>query len=122
MIESMKHLLFGLVVACTLSLPAGATVVQSLDLPQLVGQSERIVRGHVAAQRAYWADGRIWTDVTVRVDATYKGPAAQTLLVRRMGGSVNGIGSRTIGEAEFGNGEEVFLFLRKAADAYQTVA
>ena len=121
MIESMRHLLLGLVITCTLSQPARATVVESLDLRELVNRSERIVRGHVAAQKAYWADGRIWTDVTIRVDATFKGAPAQTLLVRHLGGSVNGIGSRTIGEVQFAQNEEVFLFLRHAADAYQTV-
>ena len=127
MIESMRHLLFGLVIACTLSQPARATVVESLDLRELVNRSDRIVRGHVTAQRAYWADGRIWTDVTVRVEATFKGapaatlPASQTLIVRHLGGKVGTIGMRTIGEVQFAPDEEVFLFLRRAADAYQTV-
>jgi hypothetical protein len=127
MIESMRHLLLGFVITCTLSQSAQATIVESLDLREMVSRSERIVRGRVAAQKAYWADGRIWTDVTIRVDATFKGapaqtlPASQTLIVRHLGGTVNGIGSRTIGEVQFAPNEEVFLFLRHAADAYQTV-
>ena len=121
MIESMKHLLLGLVITCTTSLSASATVVESLDLTQLVGRSDRIVRGHVASQRAYWADGRIWTDATIRVDQAFKGGPVAQLVVRRLGGKVGGIGMRTIGEVEFADGEEVFLFVRRAADVYQTV-
>jgi len=41
--------------------------------------------------------------------------------VRRLGGKVGGIGMRTIGEVEFVDGEEVFLFVRRAADVYQVV-
>src|SRR5262249_10925695 len=123
MIEWMRNVVFGLVIACSFSLPARATVVESLELRDLCARADRIVRGQVVRRRAYWDDAhqRIWTDVTIRVDATFKGPASQTLMVRRLGGSVGGIGMRTIGEVEFADGEEVFLFVRRAADAYQTV-
>jgi hypothetical protein len=120
----MRRLFLGFVIACTVSLSARATVVLSLDLRELVARSERVVRGHVTAQRSFWDDAHrgIFTDVTIRVDATFKGEPVQSLVVRRLGGSVGGIGMRTIGEVEFGNGEEVFLFLRRRmADTYQTV-
>src|SRR5262249_33628227 len=114
-------------IACVLSHSAQATIVEALDTPALVGRADQIVRGRVVAMRAYW-DGsheRIWTDVTVRVAETFKGAQAATLVVRRLGGSVGGIGVRTFGEVEFSDGEEVFLFLRrvpsKPTAVYQTV-
>ena len=103
-------------VGAALALPrhAQATIVERLGLPDLVAKSDRIVRGTVISQESRWDDGhdRIYTDVTVRVADTYKGPAAQTLVVRRQGGTVSGIGMRTIGEVVFSNGEEVMLFLQ----------
>jgi hypothetical protein len=120
--------LAALLLTCAVSYPAHATIVEALDTRGLVNLSDRIVRGHVVSQVAAWDDAhqRIWTDVTIRIDETYKGtPAGATLLIRRQGGSVAGIGMRTIGEVEFANGEEVFLFLRrvplKSGEIHQTI-
>src|SRR5262249_61601046 len=101
--------------ACTRSPPACANIGATLDTRALVAESDQIVRGRVVAQMARWDDAheRIFTDVTIRVDETFKGARTATLLIRRQGGSVGGIGMRTIGEVEFAAEEEAFLFLRR---------
>jgi len=122
----MRRLAFLIALVCTLSQPASATIVATLDTRALVAESDQIVRGRVVAQMARWDDAheRIFTDVTIRVDETYKGARTATLLIRRQGGSVGGIGMRTIGEVEFAAEEEAFLFLRRIphTNLFQTVA
>jgi hypothetical protein len=107
---------------------AFATAVETMGTAELVAQSDSIIRGRVIARAASWDPGhtRIYTDVTVHVEEIYKGPANETLTVRRLGGSVDGIAMRTIGEAQFADNEAVFLFLRRLPisqpnTVYQTV-
>jgi len=51
---------------------------------------ERIVVGQVTAKTGRWGEGRkmIWTDYTVRVDETWKGEPAPTVVVSMAGGTV----------------------------------
>lgn len=124
MIEPMHRLILAVLLTCALSQSARATVVVALDTAEMVKRSDRIVRGHVVDRRARWDDAheRIYTDVTIRVDESYKGKGGQMMVVRRLGGTVDGIGMRTIGEVEFDAGEEVFLFVRRVGpEIYQVV-
>jgi hypothetical protein len=109
-----------LMAAATLALaaPARASVVVGLDLPELTGQADVVVRGRAVAQAARWDDAhtRIYTDVTFVVEQTYKGAPrpGEPVVITRLGGSVGGIGMRVYGEATFATGEEAIVFLRRA--------
>lgn len=100
---------------------AQATVLAPLDTRALTSRADRIVLGTVESQAARWTDDHdaIYTDVTVRVSESYKGRLApgQTLVVRRLGGEVDGVGMRVFGAASFAVGEEVVLFVEARGSA-----
>lgn len=104
---------------------ARATVLAPLDTRALTERADRVVLGTVESQVARWTDDHeaIYTDVTIRVTKSYKGPVApgQTLVVRREGGVVDGIGMRVYGAASFAVGEEVLVFLETRGGATYTV-
>jgi hypothetical protein len=96
---------------------AQATTMLPLDLPALVARADRVVLGTVVASESHWtADhGSIYTDVTLRVDRSYKGALkeGETVVVRREGGSSGGIGMMVYGAAHFEIGEQAVVFLEK---------
>lgn len=110
----------GMVTMTVMSLVAGmgalahASVVRPYDLEGLVARAEVIAHARVVRQASAWEGGRIVTRTTVTVRAALKGAAGRELVVRTMGGVVDGIGQRISGEATFAPGEEVILFLRDA--------
>jgi hypothetical protein len=94
---------------------ARATIVEALDLPELVQHSDHIVIGTVLATQArYDAYGRIVTDATLRVETTMKGSSSPggTLVVRRLGGVIGDLGMRVEGEPTLTTGDRRLLFLR----------
>lgn len=107
------------------ALPASATVVLALDLRELTWRSDRVVVADVVAMRPAW-DGRrerIDTWVELRVVESWKGevPAGGRVVVRRAGGTVNGITMVVIGEAGFVAGERAVVFLKGPSDRAQVV-
>lgn len=107
----------GLVVALALVAlaprAAQASVVEALDLPGLVANAKVIVLGKAVAEQSHYDEhGRIVTDVELIVETCEKGglqPGA-SIVVRRLGGVVNGIGMRIEGEPTFQIGERTLLF------------
>lgn len=93
---------------------AQATQLQPLDLAALSERASAVVVGVVEGQRASWTDAQrssIVTDVRVRVTRALRGAAVgEVVTVRRLGGSIDGIGMRVAGEAGFTQGEEILLF------------
>lgn len=90
-----------------------ASLVEALDLPALVAESDQVVVGRVLSQTSHYDDrGRIVTDTTVQVEESLKGSHAPgaAVVVRRLGGVVDDIGMRVAGEASFTLGENVLLF------------
>jgi hypothetical protein len=116
-----------LVVAAVLcvAVAARATVLVPLDTKALTARAERIVLGVVESQVSRWsADHQaIYTDVTVRVTRAYKGSVkpGELIVVRREGGTVDGMGMRVYGAANFAVGEEVVLFTETRGNAAWTV-
>jgi hypothetical protein len=104
---------------------AQATVLMPLDTAALTARADRVVLGTVETSQAHWsADHKsIYTDVTLRVGKVYKGDATvgSTLVVRREGGSIDGVGMRVFGAASFTLGEEVVVFTERRGDASYTV-
>jgi hypothetical protein len=92
---------------------ARASVVQALDLAGLVANAHVIVLGKTVAQQSHYdAHGRIVTDIEVIVESCEKGglQAGESVLIRRLGGVVNGVGMRIEGEPTFQIGERTLLF------------
>ncbi len=97
---------------------ARGSVVEALDLAALTATAEVVVVGRVVAQASHYDEhGRIVTDVEMLIEQTEKGTAqrGKTVLVRRLGGVVNGIGMRIDGEPSFVSGERTLLFAHKLA-------
>jgi hypothetical protein len=112
-------------VASIVASVAHATVLVPLDTQALTQRADRVVLGTVESQVSRWSDDHqaIFTDVTIRVTKTYKGAPqpGQTVVVRREGGVVDGIGMRVFGAAHFAVGEEVLLFVETRGGAAYTV-
>jgi hypothetical protein len=119
----MKQLVVAAVI-CVASV-AQATVLVPLDTRALTARADRVVLGTVESQLARWSDDHqaIFTDVTIRVARSYKGAlkAGDTVVVRREGGVVDGVGMRVYGAAHFTVGEEVLVFVETRGGAAYTV-
>jgi hypothetical protein len=95
---------------------ARAAVVLKLDLPELVLRAEHIVVAVAGEEISrFTPDGRIVTDVTLKVTETLKGDlrAGQDIVVTRLGGEVGEIGMLVEGEPRFRRGRPAVLFLRE---------
>jgi hypothetical protein len=105
-----------------LCLPASATSMLKVDLPELAQSADVIVHGSVRRVASRWSgDGRrIVTDVEIQVTEVLKGQAGGTLLVTQPGGQVGDIGQKVSGLASFAPEEEVVVFLeRRGAQAFR---
>jgi len=86
---------------------------------ELVVNSRLIVSGKVVSVSSDWdpAGSMIWTYVEIKIDRMLKGHLRETTIVlKQMGGEVNGFGVRTFGQPEFKRGERVLLYLNSGAD------
>jgi len=97
------------------SAPAFATVMVKIDLDGLVGRADGILVGNVEKVASHWSEDKryIVTDVTVEVTQSVHGVADKHLVIRRLGGSVDGVGMRVSGSPMFSPGEQVLLFTEK---------
>jgi hypothetical protein len=104
-----------LVLLLNLPAPARATVMVRLELKQLVGMADAIFVGRALHSRSFWTrDNRIVTETTFRVEQGVHGVASgQTLTVRSLGGTVDGIGMYVPGAPRFSPGVQVVLFVGK---------
>jgi hypothetical protein len=120
----MRVVVFGLLVSLWATV-AQATVLVPMDTAELTARADRVILGVVESQAAHWTSDHqaIYTDVTVRVTQSYKGGAApgERVVVRREGGSLDGLGMRVFGAAQFAVGEEVVVFTEKRAGIAYTV-
>lgn len=111
----MKTLAWMAALLLVTAVPAGATIVKSLSLDDLAREADVVVHGVVEAQEATWNEtrSRIYTVTRVRVVDSLKGPAKadETLSIRQIGGSLDGLTQTIVGNAKLRKGEEVVLFL-----------
>ena len=100
---------------------AHATTMLKLDLKTLTERADRVVLGTVEQTVSRWTTDKsaIYTEAQVRVARSYKGDvkAGDVIVVRREGGTVDGIGMRVYGAATFRPGEELVLFVEQRAGA-----
>jgi len=92
---------------------ARASLVLAMDLNELVNEAEIVALARVMSQRSSYDErGRIVTDVQMQVERAEKGDLAPgaSLVLRRLGGSIEGVTMRIEGEPSFEDGETVLLF------------
>jgi len=92
---------------------ATAAMMIALTIEEIAIESDRIVHGRVIAQRSAWNDTgtAIHTDVTLAVEATAAGAAADEIVFRIDGGEVDGLRMQTSTAPHFIIGEELVVFL-----------
>ena len=102
---------------------AMATTVRAFDTRGLVVASDRIVRAQVIESKSFWSRGRtrVYTDTVFRVRAAYyerqaestqRPSARDELVVRQLGGTMDGARMTVPGTTSFQRGDDVVLFLR----------
>lgn len=95
--------------------PAQATIVRGFTLPAMTLEAHRIVHGEVVAVDAVWdaQRQRVYTHTTVRVIDSWAGADdTEHIVVRQMGGVLDGVVTSVVGNAHLELGAEVVLFVR----------
>ena len=100
---------------CAFSLIAAAAAATTIILPtdaQLVAKTPLIVQGTVASsQPVLRDDGRIWTETKLAVEQTLKGSASGTIVIREIGGELDGRITKIFGAPAYVPGQRVMAFL-----------
>jgi hypothetical protein len=104
-----------------IDVPSVASTFLAMDLPELVAESDGVVRGEVLSLHSFWdAQHRvILTDAEIRVDERLLGHVGQTgrtITVRTFGGVVGDYTVVAHGFPQFTVGEDLVLFLQRAPD------
>ena len=103
-----------------LAVPLSASQFVELSFDQVANESNLIVRGTVESTFAAWDDAHevIFTYATVRVNR-YFGDATgpETLVVREVGGTVDGYTQEAIGFPVIRSGEDVVFMLSRWEDS-----
>jgi hypothetical protein len=99
-----------------LAAPAGATTIRSVGL-QAAGKAATVVaRGVVRGVEVRLVGDRIYTDAEIAVLECVKGRCGASLVVRQLGGELDGEGVTVAGSARLDAGAEVVLMLRPRRD------
>jgi hypothetical protein len=96
-----------------LSTPSQATIILRLDLDAMINRSDVIVRAKVISSTSRWTKDRryIVTDTQLSIVEGLQGSETRkTLTVRRLGGTVDGIGMKVSGTAVLPQGQDVVVF------------
>jgi hypothetical protein len=104
-------LLTGLLVAS----PADASIVQGLELEELVASADRIVLGQVLFSESFQRpDGQLgtWYRIGVQREIRGRAPDESEVIVETLGGQMGDIAMRGEGEPSFTVGERVLVFIR----------
>ncbi len=91
----------------------GATTLVKLEFADLARDADRIVVGTVTGIEGFWDDSMtfVHSNVTVRVEKSFRGDAADELVLRTPGGAIGGIAQVAHGAPSFAVGEQVLVFL-----------
>lgn len=95
--------------------PVAAAVVVPLSREALVAESDLVVRASVVSRKSGWnpEHTQILTWTTLRVDEYLKGQGPRELVLRQLGGEVDGLVSEIAGDGHVLPGERAVLFLRR---------
>ena len=100
---------------------AEATVLRGLTLTELRTRAERVVEGKVIKVRSLRSEGRVETEVTVRVRRAHKGDFETRIRLRALGGEMGNRQMLVPGAPTFARGDEVLLFLYADGDSWRPV-
>jgi hypothetical protein len=101
--------------------PSKASIVQALDLDELVAQADQILLGRVVFSESFQRpNGTIGTWHRIQIERDVRGSAAdeREVMVETLGGSLGDVAMRVEGEPTFAVGERVLVFVR-GDGAYQ---
>jgi len=96
--------------------PAQGSIVQALDLDDLVVQSDQILLGRVVFSESFQrADGLLgsWHRIVVERDVRGSASGQREVIVETLGGSIGDVAMRVEGEPSFSVGERVVVFVRE---------
>lgn len=110
-------ILAGVLALALSAAPSPASQVMHQTLRDLTLGSSDVVIGRVEATRTHWNDAhtRIVTDVTVSVSESLKGAPGDRLVLRQLGGDLDGFRYAVAGSPSFREGEEALLFVWRDA-------
>ena len=85
-----------------------------LSVEDLTARCRTVVRATVRQQQSVWdgAHKRIYTFTELAVSEVIHGDAPKTIVVRTMGGEVDGVGMKVSGTARFVPNQDIVVFLR----------
>ncbi len=95
--------------------PANGSIVQGLELQELVAHSDRIVLGRVLFSESFQRpSGQLatWHRIEVEREIRGRSPDEREVMVETMGGQIGDIAMRVEGEPSFTVGERVLVFIR----------
>ncbi|HET6417636.1 MAG TPA: hypothetical protein VFG22_15165 [Polyangiales bacterium] len=95
--------------------PAHGSIVQGLDLEELVSNADRIVLGRVVLSESFpRPNGQIatWHRIEVKRELRGHAPDETEVIVETLGGQLGDLGMRVEGEPSFEVGERVIVFIR----------
>ncbi|MBI4475307.1 MAG: hypothetical protein HY646_21770 [Acidobacteria bacterium] len=105
-----------LLVVMLLTMPASATTIRKMDLPQLVAKADSILQGRVESVETRWENNLAYTYVSLRVDDPLKGERRRTVLIKQLGGRIGGLMFMVSGMPQFETGDQVIVFLKDWQD------
>jgi hypothetical protein len=113
--KSLAGLIGALLMNLLMAGPADASIVQGLELEELVAHADRIVLGRVLFSESFQLpNGQLGTWHRISVERELRGhaPDQQEVMVETLGGQVGDIAMRVEGEPSFTVGERVLVFIR----------
>ena len=116
--KRIRTVMLTLAVAALVAGTAWSATVLQFDWEQMAKRADRIVEGTVTHTDVHWNDAKtkIYTDAYIKVTKTLKGQAVDTLVVRQIGGELDGIGSMIPGSPRYATGEELMIFAEDRPD------
>ncbi|MEA2336374.1 MAG: hypothetical protein QOE82_381, partial [Thermoanaerobaculia bacterium] len=110
---------------CVLLLLASAASATTIILPtdeQLIRKSPVIVEGTIISSTPVLRGNGIWTETKLAVDRTIKGDVSGEVVIREVGGEIDGHITKIFGSPEYAAGQRVMAFLTPTSRGdYQTV-
>jgi hypothetical protein len=96
--------------------PASGSILQALDLDELVAQSDQILLGKVVFSESFQRpNGALGTWHRIQIERDLRGNAAEEreVIVETLGGRMGDVAMQVAGEPTFVVGERVVLFARE---------
>ncbi len=115
MLRRAMIILLGCALAAA-STAAWATIVKPFTLRGLATEAHEVIRGEVLDEEVVydgWWD-RVYTHTTIRIDEAIGGTAraGDLIVIRQMGGVLDGLEAILIGTTDYTIGDEVVVFTR----------